>query len=495
MTEVDPEIRAILEAAGLAGRLDSPEMSTAALGALSEDDLRRMGLSLGQRKRLLQRLRQVSGAAPGGPEMERASLAVAAAEQALQRPSLAEALDLLQEADAALARAVEGADADRLRLRVLIARSAISRTQLGIASDEAGRLGRQVLELARRLQDTRSELVALTGLYTHALVRAEYFNAGKWAELLSERAEQAQDATFRMIGRRGMGVVALHTGSLTQAKLALQEALDSYDEASHLPLAHQHGYDHAEISAAFLSFALWIGGDPEGGRGMSGFSVSHSRRIGHMHSLDQALVFRAMLMALAHDWSESLAAAREGEEVGRRHGFDVMGTACSFFATVAELCIRPDGPGPAELRALRHSHAAFRRVNPYNYQQVCGLLLALLHVRSGALAEAEEALHKAEAMQERTREIFLQPELMRVRAQISVARGAADAAREVRGNAMQVASRMGATTFALRIACDAAEAEPSAESLAKLAVLRGKMLSDDAGADMLRSSALLAARR
>ena len=40
-----------------------------------------------------------------------------------------------------------------------------------------------------------------------------------------------------MIGRRGIGVVALHPGALPQAAVALQEALDSYDEALHLPLA------------------------------------------------------------------------------------------------------------------------------------------------------------------------------------------------------------------------------------------------------------------
>ena len=35
-------------------------------------------------------------------------------------------------------------------------------------------------------------------------------------------AAQAQDETFRMIGQRGTGVVALHTGALTQAVMALQ---------------------------------------------------------------------------------------------------------------------------------------------------------------------------------------------------------------------------------------------------------------------------------
>ena len=421
-------------------------------------------------------------------------LAIAAAEAALQRSALAEAAGLLRDAEAGLARRGETAEADALRLRVLIAWSSIARVQQGIASDEAGRLGRQVLALAQKLRETRSELMALTGLYTHALVRAEYFTAGKWADLLSERAAQARDDTFRMIGRRGVGVVALHTGALTQAVMALEEALESYDEARHLPLAYAHGYDHAEICSAFLSIALWISGDPAAAREMSQFSVSHARRIGHMHSLAQALVFRAMLMALAEDWEECRAAARAGEDVGRQHGLDVMGTACGFFGTVADACLATVPPGAAERKALRQSHEAFCRVNPYNYQQVCGLLLARLHLRAGAWSDAGGALDHAEAVQTRTRESFLAPELMRMRAQLLAATGKETPAKDQRLAALLAAGRMGASMFALRIACDMIQdAAPGmqADASAHLAAVRGRLVSEDHGADLQRCRALL----
>lgn len=495
MTEPDPEVLAILQSVGLgalAERFAAEDIDGPLLWSLDDADLQELGLGAAEREILLGRLRP-AGEAPRAPARDRdgkvpAALAVAAAEQALQRSALAEAAQFLRDAELSLAQA---ADADSLRLRVLIARSSIVRAQQGIASEDAGRLGRQVLELAQRLRETRSELMALTGLYTHALVRADYFVAGKWAELLCERAAQAQDETFRMIGQRGTGVVALHTGALTQAVMALQEAFDSYDEAQHLPLAYAHGYDHAEICAAFLSFALWISGDAAGGRSASAYSVSHSTRIGHMHSLAQALVFRAMLMALAQDWEECLAAAQQGEEVGRAHQLGVMGTACGFFSIVAQLCTAPGPPDPVALKALRRSHAEFKRVNPYNYQQVCGLLLATLHLKAGDVAEAEDALQQAEAVQARTKEIFLQPELMRMRAQIRVARGDHAGALAERTAALDVAGKMGASMFALRIACDMADAAPSAESLARLATLRGRLVSEDSGADARRCAALL----
>ncbi|WP_161957382.1 AAA family ATPase [Aestuariivirga litoralis] len=429
----------------------------------------------------------------GGDHASAAPLAVAAGEQALQRSALMEATHFLRQAEMSIERMGEGEKTDPLRLRVLIAQSSISRARLGIASEEAGRLGREVLELAQKLRETRSELIALTGLYTHALVRAEYAAAGKWAGLLHAKAEQAQDRTFRMIGRRGMGVVALHTGALAEAALALQEALDSYDEAQHLPLAHSHGYDHAEISSAFLSYALWISGDPVGGLAASEFSVSHSRRIRHHHSLAQALIFRSMLLLVAGDWQQCLAAAQECAELGRRHDLGVMRSAGGFFVMGVQLLMREAPPAAAEYAALNQKLADFRRMNPYNYQQVIGIVLAQLYLRSGSPAEADAALQQSEAVQNRTRETFLEPELMRLRAQILRASGEEGAARDALAAALQVAEKMGARMLALRIACDMAEADPSAETLARLAAARRKLTSQDEGWDLMRCQALLPA--
>ena len=112
---------------------------------------------------------QAAAAAPASPRPRRrrtptddgettvpAPLAIAAAEQALQRSRHA--------GGRAVPRPGGGGARPprrpcrrptRCGCRLLIARSSISRVQQGIASDEAGRLGRQVLELARKLRETQ----------------------------------------------------------------------------------------------------------------------------------------------------------------------------------------------------------------------------------------------------------------------------------------------------------------------------------------------------
>ena len=427
----------------------------------------------------------------GGDHARAAPLSLAAGEQAMQRSALTEADHFLRQALASLDRIDRTREVDKLRLRVLVAQASVSRARLGIASDEVGVLGLQVLELARGLGESRSEMIALNGLYAHALVRANYADARDWSERLSETASLSQDQTFGMIGTRGRGVVAFHTGALQQGAALLRQALDSYEETRHAPLAHVHGYDHAEICAVFLSMTLWVMGDPAGAAEISAFSVSHSRRIGHMHSLAQALSFRAMLTALAGDGAAALVSAQEAVEVAEKHGLAVMRGVGGFFGEAGRLLVRLEPPTEGDLTLLRQRHAALMQVNPWNYLPLTCTLLARLHLAGNAVGQAEDALLQAEAVQVHTGEIFVRPELMRLKAQVLAAKADPVAAQAVLLAAFRDAEGMGAWMLALRIACDLAEAAPSPRALERLRTVRGRMTSEDDGWDLTRAQTLL----
>ena len=428
----------------------------------------------------------------GGDHERAAPLSLAAGEQAMQRSALIEAGHLLRQAKVSLDSLTRTRALDQLRLRVLIAQASVSRARQGIAADKVGVLGKKVLDLARDLGDSRSEMIALSGLYAHALVRADYAGASQWAERLSETAMASQDRTFAMIGTRGRGVVAFHTGALAKGADLLRQALDGYDEARHAPLAHVHGYDHAEICSVFLSMNLWVMGDPAGAAALSAYSVSHSRRIGHLHSLAQALTFRAMLMGVAGDGAAALTAAQEAAEVSDRHGLGAFRGVSGFFVEAGHLMERPEAPTAAELASLRQRHAQFKLANPWTYLALSGAMMAALHLAGGDVAMAAEVLTEAEAVEGRTGEIFLRPELMRIRAQIHAAQADPAAAEAGLRAALEDAQAMGAWMLALRIACDLAEAAPSARSLDRVRKTRARLISEDGGRDLQRAQALLA---
>lgn len=420
-----------------------------------------------------------------------APLALRAGERFAQRSALIEASHNLDQALAAIDELAEGPEADRMRLRALAAMAAVRRARFGIASDEVGALSARALEIARRLGDGPAELLALSGLYAHAVVHADYRAARGWAEGLVAAAEAAGDATFAMIGTRGVGVVALHLGRVEAAEGLLRDALDRYDLDRHLPLAHAHGYDHAEICAVFLSFTLWMRGDLAGARRVSDYAVRHSRIIEHAHSLAQALAFRSLLGILARDPDGLAAAGSEAVAIGERHDLKVMAAAGAFFRDAAGMLAADRPLDAAALAALLAARERFLKVNPYNYGPAAEVAVAEILLCAGDLDAAERHLALGDEVQERTGESWTMPELMRVRALVLAARGDAAGAEALRLEAHARAAEGGAATFALRIACDLAEACPSEAARRRLEAAAAAMRTFDGGWDERRLAALM----
>jgi class 3 adenylate cyclase len=429
----------------------------------------------------------------GGDHARAAPLAISAGEQAMQRSALIEADHFFSRAAEALKQLPQSRQTDLLLLKVLLAQASISRARLGIFSDSVGQLTAQVLGLARKLGDVKSELIALNGLYAHALVRADYPAARNWGESLRDAAEGAQDQTFQMIALRALGVVAFHTGALAEAESVLRQALDSYDVSRHLPLAHLHGYDHAEICSAMLSFTLWIKGDLAGAAEVGAFSISHSRRIGHMHSLVQALVFQSMLAALKGDTGATEAFSQEAEALAGKHGFASMLGGARFFDLLGRLTGLDRPAAEDEISALFAKWEEFKLANPFNYRPITGALLAAVCIRAKAFAHAEAVLAEAEAVQSRSGEIFAWPELTRQRARLMSALGEAEGSWSAFLAARAKGDEMGAGAFSLRLACDLAEAKPSPETFELVERALSALASVDDCWDVRRAHALLSA--
>ena len=407
--------------------------------------------------------------------------------------ALVEANHYLQMAREALDALPESDEQKRLRLRVLTGLAAVKRGRLSIAHDDVGALGQETLSLARSLGDNRAEMLALNGLYAHALVRADYRSAHEWATALIAAAKAGQDRVFAMIGQRALGVVALHAGQFEAAETGLRAALDAYDRARDLRLAYAHGYDHAEICAVFLAFTLWMRGDLKGAREMSAFSVDHSRAIDHAHSLGQAQAFRAMLAAMALDAGELARAGDEALVTADRFDIKVARGAGLFFGSAARMLADDRPPDDARLRDLAAHFDAFREFNPYNYGPFARSLLAMAQLRAGRLDEAGQALDIAREVAARTGETWTNTELDRLAAQLARARGDGGEADRIALRAYEQAEAGGAVTLALRLACDLVEANGAEEDFRRLATAAGRIVSDDDGWDMCRYRALAAA--
>ncbi|MGJ8605109.1 MAG: ATP-binding protein [Marivita sp.] len=417
--------------------------------------------------------------------------ALEAGDAFLKRSALVEAGHFFDMADGALARLPDSAAINRNRLRAITGMASVERSRFGISTDKSAALGQRAVQLSREIGDVKSELLALNGLYSHALVRADYPKAQDYAQALLTAAGESQNKTFVMIATRAIGAVALHRGDQVTAKRNLRLALDQYDTDAHFPLAHAHGYDHAEICAALLSMSLWISGDLAASRHFSTFSIEHSRSIGHAHSLAQAISFRVMLGAIARHGSEMTEIGNEGIEVAEAHGIRVMRAASQFYPFATHLCLRSNPPTEAELVELGGRTDEWLAVNPYNYGPAMASILADVYLRAGDLSAADRIMDQGTKTETATGETWTSSEMLRMRARIAEARGDADAAYRLRADALETAHRTQAATIALRITCDIAEADPNPATIRVVAEAMSKMISHDDGWDVRRAEALL----
>lgn len=430
--------------------------------------------------------------AQAAQDWENASMhALTAGEAFLKRSALIEAGHFLEMADAALRRLNASITVNQSRLRAITGLASVERSRFGIATDQSANLGQQAVELSRTIGDVKTELLGLNGLYSHSLVKADYPQAQTYAQTLLKSAEQVQNKTFVMIGTRAIGAVSLHQGDQSSAVHNLGLALDQYDRDVHLPLAHAHGYDHAEICGALLSMSHWIRGDLETSRHFSAFSIEHSRDIQHAHSLVQAISFRVMLGAMARHGTELTKIGEEGMEVAEQHGIGVMRAAAHLFPFATQLCLRADPPTSDEIADLIERLAEFRVVNPFNYGSLTASVLAEVHLRSGNIPAAETVLKEAAIVETKTGETWTSSELLRMKARAAAARGEHKAATQLRDVALAQAKKTQAATIALRITCDKAEAEASPTNTKAVQDALSQIISKDQGWDIQRAETLV----
>jgi class 3 adenylate cyclase len=420
-----------------------------------------------------------------------AEFALSAGDAFLKRSALVEAGHYFEMADNALARLAPSAKVNAQRLRAVTGLASVERSRSGIATDRSAELGQMAVELARAIGDRKAELQAINGLYSHSLVRANYPKAEQYAKALLEAAELAQNETFVMIGTRAIGAVALHTGDQTTATQRLEEALGQYDQEAHLSFAHAQGYDHAEINAALLSMSLWISGDLDRARQIGAFSIDHSRKIDHAHSLAQAVSFRVMWGALARHGPELAEIAAEGLVVAEKHGISVMRAAARLFPFASALCRQPQPPSSAEMADLEQRVAEFRAANPFNYGPLLATVLAEIYLRAGDIEAADDLLAEGANTEKRTGETWTSSELIRMQARVAAMRGDADTADRLRRDALARAESTDATTILLRITCDIAENDRSRETLQAVQDTLSRMISLDDGWDITRARGLL----
>lgn len=181
-----------------------------------------------------------------------------AAEHAIRVCANHEALALADRGMSALRSAPGAADRARQDLAFrLIVGSSLSNLR-GYASPDAKQAYTDVLEVARRMEDTSAIHHGLWGLALYHLIQADYARTHEFGVELLELGGRTRDPATLATAHYVLGTVSLYRGEVSAARAHYEEGIATCDSQRERPLTLPDGRNLAVSCRAQLSRVLWL---------------------------------------------------------------------------------------------------------------------------------------------------------------------------------------------------------------------------------------------
>jgi len=382
-----------------------------------------------------------------------------AAQAAVRRYATLEAIDLLSKALSLLEGFAEGPARSHLELGVLTALGPALTTVKGYGAPEVELIYARARALCERLGDTPDFFPVLRGLVTLQQHRGHLETARQLARELRRLSERSQDPELLLQARQACGTTSFYLGDHVGACRDLRWCIAHHDLAEHRSRAGRSGMCTTVVCQGHLAWALYHLGYLERALATSRAALGLSRELEHPQDLALALYSAASLyqsmedVAAARDHAESLVA------LAAEHGFAFWSTYGAALQGWA-IALHGDGElGKSFIRGSLSRLAAEGAEMPRTY--FLGLL-ADACARSARVEEGLDAVDEALAAVEARGERFWEPELHRLRGELSLGAGrrqglerrerAVEEAEKSFVRALDVARRLRARSFELRAA-------------------------------------------
>jgi predicted ATPase len=347
----------------------------------------------------------------------------------------------------------------RHRLSIQMALGSAGLFSDGLSKKTAATLIR-ALKLADRLRDTEAQLTCLFLICTWELRETWYGAALATAERRYKIAMDIGDARAVSMCDWMVGHCQHHVGMLEDSRTRLQHVLDTDTEEGRLDQTSETGYDRKVDALGVLGNALWTLGFFEQARRFGEDATEEAIALGLATPFGVAWTWAGFTTYLSGvDTDELERNMAELIDHGRAHSLKHevgFGQCMLGMRRIKQDDYALGAPMVVEgLRLLTEAH--MQSFNP--------IILAHLAEAAADVGKLPEAQALVERMvrEDRTREHWCTPELLRVRARIAIAAGDEPKGERYLSEALAMATKQGALAWRLRIAT----------SLARLRVSQG----------------------
>ena len=380
-----------------------------------------------------------------------------AGQKAVERSANAEAVSHLTRGLALLENLPESPARSQQELALQLALGTPLIATKGFASPEVGKVYARARELCQQAGEAPQLFPVLWGLWVFYTARADHQIARELAEQCLRLAQKARDPDLLLEAHHALGVTLTGLAQLAPGLEHLDYVIDNYDAERHGSIVFQYGQDPKVVCLSQAAWTLWIHGFPDRARQRNQEALALARALSHPYSLAAALCFGAMVHQLCQDVraaadcaEEAIALSAEKEfALWRPWGLVMRGWAMTHSGRLAEGILQ-----------MRDGVSDFRATSTDVMVPYFLGLLAEAHGTAGQTREAMSVLAEAQAIIDRGGECWWEPELYRVKGELTLMlTEASDSAAETEAaaeecfhQALNIATRQCAKSLELRAA-------------------------------------------
>jgi len=312
----------------------------------------------------------------------------------------------------------------------------------------------KALDLCNQMGDPPQLLAVLHGLWTHALLRADFPSAQEQAAALLARGEERADRMWLLMGYRFSGVTHHPLGQFDTARRQLERGLELYEPAKRAMYAALTVDDPRVVMLTYLSWSLMCSGRFADARRCSEMAVAEAAEMAHAYTRAHALNGAAFVALTIDSPEQGLCRLDELAAVLADSGIAYYDAVESIFRGYCQAAM---GAFDAGLPLLARGMAAYRQTGSRLYLSGFLRMSAEAHCRAGRTREAADLIGESVAVMEATDQRWDEAEIHRVRGVLLRAAGDEGAAQDAFVHACGVARRQSARLWELRAACDLAD--------------------------------------
>jgi predicted ATPase len=320
----------------------------------------------------------------------------------------------------------------------------------GFLAPEAERVYARAHALCQQVGDARQLFAALWGLFYVIGVRGQFQRArAVGAELLSV-ARQLQDPELFVVAHRAQVQALFWQGELSLAHTHVEHALALYDPQQMRAHAVRYGQDSGVYCRLVGALTLWLLGYPDQARQWSEAALTQAQGLRHTFTLNQALVFSAILHQLRREAAVTLERAEVQRALCTEHEFAdylAWGTVLWGAALAAQ------GAWAEGLAQMRQGLAAYQPRGRAPWLLFLGLLAEACE-RTGQVEEGLHALREALEVMQTSEERMYEAEVYRLKGELLLQQSAAhqEEAEAWYQQALEIARHQQAKSWELRAA-------------------------------------------